>query len=131
MVIPVMKSYQFIRLLPWYLVRWMFFSASFYFLVASLTNEGVPFHISFGYPLAGTLGLIAFFAPGGLGVRESILVGFFKLAGYEIAIATTISITSRLWYLFGEFFIFLLAIILNIHKKKNIFPFRVKQKNIG
>jgi len=49
---------------------------------------------------------MAFIAPGGLGVREGVMVGYLTLAGLPIAEAVTIAGASRLWFLVGEAFIF-------------------------
>lgn len=115
--IPFIKFIQIIRVLPWYFIRWSLVSIAFYFLVSGLTIDVQPIYIAFAYALAGTLGLAVIFVPGGVGVREGILTAFFKLANFPIEIATSISITSRLWFLIGELFIFLLALILNIFEK--------------
>jgi uncharacterized membrane protein YbhN (UPF0104 family) len=75
-------------------------------------EEPLPFPIAFAFGLAGSIGIMAVFAPGGLGVREGILTGFLTLAGVDLPVATTIAVTSRLWFLAGELFIFLLAVVL-------------------
>ncbi|MCF8361000.1 MAG: flippase-like domain-containing protein [Prolixibacteraceae bacterium] len=118
--LPRIHFGQIINVLPWYFIRWIFFTLSFYFLILGLTQEGVSIYVGLGYPLAGTLGLIAVFAPGGIGIREGILGVYLKLSGFDVEIATTIAITSRLWYLFGEIFIFLLALFLQYasHSKR-------------
>jgi len=117
--LPFINFKQIIKVLPWYFIRWTFFSVAFYFLVAGLTENIQPIHIAFGYALAGTLGLAVIFVPGGLGVREGILTAFFKLCKFPIELATTISIASRLWFLTGEVFIFVLALIFKGISKKN------------
>ncbi len=63
------------------------------------------------FPLSGTLGILAGFAPGGIGVREGLMVSCLVLAGFEITEAATISIASRLWFLIGESFIFAIGLI--------------------
>ena len=75
-------------------------------LVNSLTSMDVPLSVGLGFPLAGSLGVMAFIVPGGLGVREGALIAYLSLAGIAVPVATTISIASRLWYLVGEVFIF-------------------------
>ena len=110
--IPLLRIGQVIRLAPYFLVRWMSFSVSFYFLVKALTNSNVSLAIGFCFPLAGTVGLIAFFAPGGIGVREGILAATLISAGFSMADAATISVASRLWYLSGELLIFVVALLV-------------------
>lgn len=51
-------------------------SASFYlFLISVSPNQGL-FLAAFGYPFAVFFGLVALFAPGGLGIREGALILF-------------------------------------------------------
>jgi glycosyltransferase 2 family protein len=97
---------------PWYFFRWLVLSLAFYFFVMGLTNTATPFYTAFGFAFAGNLALAVIFFPGGLGVREGLLFGFLLLCGFSIGVATTISITSRLWFLLGEVFIFGYALSL-------------------
>lgn len=106
---------QIFIVLPWYLFRWLILSFAFYFFVMGLTYTNVPFYTAFGFALAGNLALAVVFLPGGLVVREGVLLGFLTLCEFSIEIATTISITSRLWFLLGEIFIFGYA--LGLEKK--------------
>ena len=86
----------------------------------SFFDQKIPFSVGLGFPFAGILGILAFFAPGGLGVREGILVGYLKLAGFATADAVTVSVASRLWVLIGEAFIFLVGFVLDKRKKTNV-----------
>ena len=90
----------------------------FYMLVTSLIKMDVPWGVGFGFPLAGTLGIMTFISPGGLGTREAVLVGYLTLAGIPVVEATTIAVASRLWFLGGEVFIFVLGWIAHkrLHK---------------
>ncbi len=111
---------QLVLVIPFYFIRWAIVSIAFYFLINSLYFSNAPLLTVFAYPIAGTLGMIVVFSPGGLGVREGVLIGFLTLSGFTIEAATTISIAGRLWYLIGEFFIFIssLAIVRrSIHHK--------------
>ena len=78
-------------------------------LAASLTETDIAWSVGLGFPLAATLGIMAVIAPGGLGAREGVLVGYLMLAGVPLAEATTISLASRLWFLVGEAFIFIVG----------------------
>jgi uncharacterized membrane protein YbhN (UPF0104 family) len=104
--IPTLPFGSVYRLILWFLAYWGIWCLSFYFLASSLVPEALPFQVSFGFGLAGSLGILAVFAPGGIGVREGILTGFLTLIGLDLPTATTIAVTSRLWYLAGEVFIF-------------------------
>ena len=68
--IPRLRFIPTIRILPWFILYWLFYSAGFYFLVKSLSIDEVPMATALAFPFAGTLGVMAIIAPGGLGVRE-------------------------------------------------------------
>ena len=97
-----------------YLLMWVLRCVGFYLLVVSLSN-GTEIHIGIGlsYALALCVGFLALAVPGGLGVREGILVAYLTYAGFDLQQATTISIASRLWFLIGECFIFFTGFILD------------------
>jgi uncharacterized membrane protein YbhN (UPF0104 family) len=61
-------------------------------------------------------GILAIFLPGGIGVREGIMTAYLSALGIELELAITIATLSRLWFITGEVFIFLMALIL---KKTN------------
>lgn len=104
--------------IPWFAGYWALWSIGFYLFVASLTALRLPWTVGLGFPLAGTLGIITFMSPGGLGTREAVLVGYFTLAGIPLADATTIAVASRLWFLVGELFIFIVGWIKYKHRSK-------------
>lgn len=121
--IPFIDFRQIVRVLPWFLVRWTVVSVSFYWFIAGINTGGTPFYTGLAYPLAGTLGLIAVFTPGGLGVREGVLAGFFSFAGFSLAASATLSVAARLWYLAGEAAIFCVALALSLmERRKKEFP---------
>lgn len=113
---PRLSFRKTIHIILWYALSWGAWCVSFYFLAGSLSGETLPFSISFAFGLAGSIGILAVFAPGGLGVREGILTAFLTLAGLDLPMATTIAISSRLWFLMGELFLFLFALILERKK---------------
>jgi uncharacterized membrane protein YbhN (UPF0104 family) len=114
---PRLSFRKLLGIILWYGMNWGTWCLSFYFLAGSLVEGSVPFSVAFAFGLAGSIGIIAVFAPGGLGVREGILTGFLTLAGMDLPMATTIGITSRLWFLAGELFIFLFAAVLRSKNK--------------
>ena len=101
-----LSAKQVFRLVPYYCGYWMLWSIGFYLQIMSLTNTEISFSSGLGFPLAGSLGILAIIAPGGLGVREGILTGYLSLSGLPINEATTIAISTRLWFLGGEVIIF-------------------------
>ncbi len=69
------------------------------------------------YILAMVLGLVAFFAPSGLGVREGVLVLFLQFH-FPLNIAILISLLARIWTTIGDLFSFTAFYFLT--KIKNI-----------
>ncbi|MEX0928342.1 MAG: hypothetical protein WD266_08950 [Balneolales bacterium] len=92
-------------------------SAGFYFLILSLTDSPVSPTAGLSFALATNIGIIAIFAPGGLGVREAVIVGYLNYIGLSLAEATTISIASRLWFLAGEVFLFVTGFLCHEFRK--------------
>lgn len=102
-----------LKVLPWFLGSWLFWGGGFYLLGASVTDHAIPLSTIFCFPLAGTLGILFLFAPGGIGIREGIIVGYLSVAHFNLTEAVTIAAASRLWFLIGEFFIFAVGLICN------------------
>jgi len=100
------------------LFYWILWLAGFYFFVNAFFPE-TGFGIVFAFPLSVVIGLMAVIFPGGLGVREGIMGVYLVLFGIPLTISTVITIYARLWFISGEIFIFLLALILKIPKGKN------------
>ena len=90
---------------------WTFWTGAFYLFMHAFTTE-ITAIMMFAFPLSVCLGLVALILPGGLGLREGIIIGYLALVGMEIETATTISFIHRLWFVGGEIFIFLLALLL-------------------
>jgi len=107
-----------VLVMPWFVAYWALWSIGFYLLNTSLIIMDVPWGVGLGFPLAGTLGIMTFISPGGLGTREAVMVGYLTLAGIPVVEATTVAVASRLWFLGGEVFIFILGWITHkrLHK---------------
>jgi glycosyltransferase 2 family protein len=119
-VIPSLSVKKVFEVMPWFILNWILWCAGFYFLAQSLSPTFVSPFSGFLFALAGTLGLLAVFAPGGLGIREGIIVTMLIMAGLNEELAISISVASRLWFLIGEMFIFVLALILKtLHEREN------------
>jgi uncharacterized membrane protein YbhN (UPF0104 family) len=110
------------RVMGWFALYWVCYSAGFYLLVASMLGGFPPLAVGGAYPLAGTLGILTVFAPGGLGTREAVLTGYLRLAGVELARATSIALAARLWFLAGEAAIFLTGLALSHHVRPGATP---------
>ena len=101
-----------------YVICWIFYGLSFYFLLRSL-GPTITFDIFqpiIIFVLAYQIGYLAFFAPGGIGVRELILTkGLTSFFG-EVAIG--ISIVARIWNLIVEIISALIALSIKIDEDK-------------
>lgn len=97
---------------------WLFWTVGFYIFMMAF-SEGVMPVMAFAFPLSVSFGVLAIIMPGGLGVREGIIVAYLTLAGLDVETATTISFMNRLWFIAGEVFVFLLSLLLRISNKKS------------
>jgi len=111
--IPVLDLKSILGILPWVLGYWVVWAIGFYLLVRAFSAPVGPLSVGLGFPLAGTLGTLAVIAPGGLGVREGIMVGYLTLAEIPLAQALAVSVVSRLWFLLGELVFFASGIVAN------------------
>jgi uncharacterized membrane protein YbhN (UPF0104 family) len=89
--------------------NWLFWIIGYYLLIKSLTLDFIPFEISFSFPLATTLGILAIIFPGGIGVRESILIFALSTSNIETSTALGLAINARFWFLIGEIALFITA----------------------
>ncbi len=95
-----------LRLAPRFAITWLLWAAGFYAWCVGLVEAPLSWRVALAFPLTVALGIMALFAPGGLGVREGLLVLFFGLEGFSLTEATTLAVSARLWFLVGEFFAF-------------------------
>ncbi len=118
--LPEISALKNIKIIPYYFLPWLFWCAGFYFLAGSLSPDTVNPLVGVGFALGSTFGVLAVVVPGGIGVREGVLTGFLVLSGMSLELAVAISLASRLWYLCGEFFIFLYSVILKFITRKTL-----------
>ena len=105
-----------VSLIPWFLGVWLLWGCGFFLLALSLTPYSLHFSTFFCFPLAGTIGILFVFAPGGIGIREGVITGYLTLLNVALPEAVTISAASRLWYLVGEIICFITGYIA--HRRK-------------
>jgi hypothetical protein len=95
----------------WYFFYWLLMMTGYWFLAVSMFgNRSII--IAFALPVSTTIGILAIVMPGGLGVREGVMVGFLSLVSVPLKDALTLAILARLWFLLGELFIFVLAVLI-------------------
>ncbi len=94
-----------------YIGCWFLFGFCFLIFIRSITPA--PFEIYFGVTgaFAGsvTIGFLAFFSPGGVGIREGVLVALLN-AYFPLPVATLIALLSRVWITVVELMLFLIAL---------------------
>jgi hypothetical protein len=86
-----------------YVLTNFLFGVAFVLIVLSLSDiawADVPLLIG-AYNLAGVLGIVAFFAPAGLGVKEGVLVGFLASVVGE-PVAASLAILARLLFVLAD-----------------------------
>lgn len=117
--LPVIDLPTSLALTPWFVIGWILWGMGFILMAQSLTDQVVAMTIIFCFPLASTLGILFIIAPGGIGIRESIITGYLMLAHIPIAEAVTVSAVSRLWFLAGEFLFFGMGYFAGKKKEPN------------
>lgn len=105
------------KLLPWHVLYWASLGTGFYFLASSMDGNINSPLLGLAFPFSVCAGIAALFAPGGIGVRESVLLGAMAVSGTNSENALQIALASRLWFMAGELFIFLLALALSRKRK--------------
>ena len=113
-----MKFSTAISKIPAFLLFWLSWTAGFFFLLEALFPRiRCSMLTSLAFPFAATLGIVALMCPGGLGVREGLLVLYLFHSGMSMENSTLASIASRIWFTIGEVFLFLVGIVLNMNHK--------------
>jgi glycosyltransferase 2 family protein len=81
-----------------YVFSWLFLGLSFFVFVKSITplSWDLYFNLTAAFSASTTLGFLAIFAPGGIGVREGILSGLLGIY-FPSGIPALISLLSRIW----------------------------------
>jgi uncharacterized membrane protein YbhN (UPF0104 family) len=111
--VPLVRLRQALPMIGSVTLIWVAWTAGFYLFMMAFSPEITPV-MMFAFPLSVSFGLIAIILPAGLGLREGIIIGYLTLAGLDVETATTISFVNRLWFISGEVFIFLLAMVFRI-----------------
>lgn len=96
---PVTLTYsQILRFLGLYVLNWLLFGVALYVFVRSFYDLELSsiLYLTGAISLAGMIGILAVFAPSGLGVREGVLAILLDQA-MPTAVALVVSIASRIW----------------------------------
>lgn len=114
--VPLLEFNKSLKVSGFILIYWGLWIFAFYFFVKSVMPD-VAFISAFAFPISVCYGVLAIIMPGGIGVREGIMVLFLTSTGINVETAVTISVASRLWFISGEIFSFVLALIIKLNKK--------------
>ena len=107
------------KLLAISMINWLVWSIAFYlFLISVHSADSIPVQAGLLFPISTVLGVLAIFAPAGLGIREGFLALGLTALGLPAKEAASVAILSRLWFLIGEALFFILAIALQFFDKK-------------
>lgn len=100
-----------------YFICWLLFGFSFYvFLLAITGNFDLSMITAIGtFIIAYQIGYLAFFAPGGIGVRELIITSI--LTASLGPIAAGVAVAARVWNLIVEICAFVIALLIKIPSK--------------
>lgn len=116
--LPAPSALTVLTVTPAFLVNWGLWTLGFQLLAESMVRGAVAWPAALSFPLSATLGILALLAPGGLGVREGVMVGYLKLCGLALEDAITLAAASRLWFLLGECFAFALGFACHQTREK-------------
>lgn len=107
-------------------VSWMILGTGFYCIINSIYRLPVRYFLytTGSFALATDIGILALFAPSGIGVREAVIItAMSKIT--PSGIAAIISIIARIWATSSELFwiliVFILSKILNRNSSKKWF----------
>lgn len=119
--LPVISFKQSIPIILSTSMIWLFWTVGFYIFMMAFSEDILPV-MAFAFPLSVSFGVLAIILPGGLGLREGIIIGYLTLAGLDVETATTISFMNRLWFIAGEVFVFLLSLVFRISYRTTANP---------
>ena len=117
--IPSLRFRSVLAVMPWFFAFWISWAIGFQLLLFALRGDA-PIVAGLGFPFATTIGIVAVFAPGGLGVVEGVLVAFLVSVGFTAAEAATLSVASRLWFLVGEACMFGVGVAANRSRRPEV-----------
>jgi uncharacterized membrane protein YbhN (UPF0104 family) len=100
-----------------YSVSWLLFGLAFLVFVKALAQASFSMYPSFtgAFAFSVNVGFLALFVPGGIGVREGLLVVLLSSmfpSFFPLPVATLIALLARLWVTVAELLCFLIAIPL-------------------
>jgi uncharacterized membrane protein YbhN (UPF0104 family) len=89
---------QLLRYLGLYVLNWLVFGGTLFVFIRSfyLVDPSSILYLTGAFSLAGMIGILAFFTPSGLGVREGVLALFLNQV-MPTSVAIVAAVASRIW----------------------------------
>lgn len=119
--LPLLSFGDALKISGFVIFYWITWTVAFYLLLISVYPDS-SFIMSFAFPVSVVYGVMAILMPGGIGIREGILVLFLTSSGMPADAAVTISVISRLWFISGEVFLFVLSLLIKFFYKVAGYP---------
>lgn len=93
---------------------------AFFVFVNAFIKAPIPviLYLVSSFILSAVLGMIAVFAPGGLGVREAFLVLFLR-KHFTQSVSVFLSLGVRIWLTLIEVILFMVVVILDLRRKQS------------
>ncbi|MFC1581952.1 lysylphosphatidylglycerol synthase domain-containing protein [Planctomycetota bacterium] len=101
---------------------WLAWGTGFMLLAMALETAGtdLTWSIILVFPLAATAGIIMLIAPGGLGVREGVMVILLATMGFARPEAAGLGLLARFWFLACEVIYFLAALAARPGERRKV-----------
>ncbi|HEX5438188.1 MAG TPA: lysylphosphatidylglycerol synthase domain-containing protein [Gemmatimonadaceae bacterium] len=98
-VLPPLHAWVMIRLIAGTALSWCLYGVAFQLLALGLLGHAAGSPLLYIAIFAGSylIGFLAVFAPGGLVVREGVMVTALATAGFSPGAAVVLAVASRLW----------------------------------
>lgn len=112
---------QMIKVVALFILNWTIVGFGFYMLVCSIYPLPINQMLYVGgiFGLSVIIGIMALFAPSGLGVREGIIaIGLSLVMPGEYVVI--ISVISRLWATIAELLLIFIAFIVNLSRRRKL-----------
>ena len=113
-----LKREDLFRFLTLYALSWFLFGFAFLVFIKSITSLNWNLYLDLTAAFSGsmTLGFLALFAPGGIGVREGILSAILSIY-FPLGISVMVSLLSRMWITLIELVCFLTGLAIRPSSK--------------
>ncbi|MFD3259459.1 lysylphosphatidylglycerol synthase domain-containing protein [Paenibacillus lentus] len=112
-----------IKILLLYCISWFIMGLGFVMLIDSMIDLEIAFSMYFNltgsFAFSSMVGLISFFAPSGIGVREGVLL-FLLQNQFSSTESLIISVGSRLWVIIGDVILIGSAFLIGVLLKRKI-----------